>query len=105
MKQWLLFFSINMQVVQVFGVKVGVVYGIIIFLQVLYDNRDDGYSQLLSYGIVVLMNVYVMFNYVICYDVVIEQFLGVLLFWMVVGVQVQKFLNVNYVYGFNECLN
>lgn len=104
-KQWPSFFSINTPVAQAFGLKAGDVYGTTTLLQALYDNREDGYSQLLSHGTAALMNAYVMPNYALRHDAVIDQFVGALSSRTAAGIQAQKFLSANHVYGPNECLN
>ena len=90
---------------QAFGTKAGEIYGTTTLLQALYDNREDGYSQLLSHGTAALMNAYAMPNYGLRHDAVIDQFLGALSSRTTAGVQAQKFLNANHAYGPNECLN
>ncbi|KAG0562016.1 hypothetical protein KC19_9G110900 [Ceratodon purpureus] len=104
-KQWPSFFTVNTQVTQAFGTKAGEIYGTTTLLQALYDNREDGYSQLLSHGTAALMNAYAMPNYGLRHDAVIDQFLGALSSRTTAGVQAQKFLNANHAYGPNECLN
>jgi hypothetical protein len=104
-QQWPSFFSVNTQVAQAFGLKAGDVYGTTTMLQALYDNRQDGYSQLLSHGTAALMNAYVMPNYALRHDAVIDQFVNALSSRTAAGAQAQKFLNANHVYGPNECLN
>jgi hypothetical protein len=104
-KQWPSFFTINTQVAQAFGTKAGDVYGTTTLLQALYDNREDGYSQLLSHGTAALMNAYAMPNYAMRHDAVIDQFVGALASRTAAGAQAQKFLNANHAYGPNECLN
>lgn len=103
--QWPSFFNINTQVAQAFGTKAGEVYGTTTLLQALYDNRADGYSQLLSHGTAALLNSYTMPNYALRHDAVIDQFLGALSSRTASGVQAQKFLNQNHAYGPDECLN
>jgi hypothetical protein len=104
-KQWPSFFSVDTQVTQAFGTKTGAIYGTTTLLQALYDNRDDGYSQLLSHGTAALMNSYAMPNYGLRHDAVIDQFLGALSSRTSAAVQAQKFLNANHAYGPNECAN
>ncbi|XP_024393657.1 uncharacterized protein [Physcomitrium patens] len=104
-KQWPSFFNVNTQVAQAFGTKAGEVYGTTTLFQALYDNRSDGYSQLLSHGTAALLNSYIMPNYGDRHDAVIDQFLGALASRTAAGVQAQKFLNKNHAYGPNECMN
>ncbi|KAG0575515.1 hypothetical protein KC19_5G009700 [Ceratodon purpureus] len=104
-KEWPSFFTINTQVAQAFGLRAGDIYGTTTLLQALYDNRSDGYSQLLSHGTAALMNSYAMSNYGLRHDAVIDQFLSALSSRTTAGVQAQKFFNANHAYGPNECLN
>lgn len=103
MNHWPAFFNVRTEVAQAFGTQAGRVYGTTTLLQALYDNRADGYSQLLSHGVASLMNAYTKPDFPLRHDAVIEQFLAALPSRMAAGVQGQKFQNANHARGTDQC--